>query len=278
MATATYDIVIPKVLAHEGGYVDHPKDPGGPTNKGITQATYDAWRKARGLAVRSVRAIGEDEVAAIYRRDYWNAVGGDALPAGTDYAVFDAGVNSGPGRAAKWLQQIVRAPVDGAIGPVTVQTVAAYAGGQSELVKAYCARRLSFMQSLNIWQTFRKGWTRRVAEVEAFGVVLALKAAGASPADVEILADREAGAARSESNTSGGIATSAGAGGTVASQNVPGDPGPAHEIPAFDPGALRFLIIAITIAALAAALFFAWRWWVNRQRSQAYARAAAGAL
>jgi lysozyme family protein len=80
-----------------------------------------------------------------------------------DYAVFDAAINSGPGRAAKWLQQAVGAVPDGAIGAGTLAKVAAM--DAKEIVEKYQETRLAFMQSLPTWDTFGKGWGRRVAEV-----------------------------------------------------------------------------------------------------------------
>src|SRR5690554_3243462 len=115
MARETFEPALALVLAHEGGYVDHPDDPGGATNKGITQRVYDAWRTSRGRHPRSVAAIRDEEVRAIYREQYWDAVRGDDLPAGIDYCTFDAAVNSGPAQAARWLQRAVGAAPDGIV-------------------------------------------------------------------------------------------------------------------------------------------------------------------
>lgn len=161
--SSNYSTVIPLVLAHEGGYVNHPKDPGGATNKGVTQGTYDSHRRRKGLPKRSVRQITEAEVQEIYRTQYWDKVAGDELPAGVDYAVFDFAVNSGPSRAVKVLQRIVGAAVDGIIGDETIsKTCAAAAADEEALIVEYCNRRLAFMKSLRTWSTFGKGWSRRV--------------------------------------------------------------------------------------------------------------------
>ena len=88
-----YAQALKQVLKYEGGYVDHPKDPGGPTNKGVTQAVYDSWRKSQNFSTQSVRAIADSEVAAIYKNLYWDRVSGDNLPDGVDFAVFDYAVN-----------------------------------------------------------------------------------------------------------------------------------------------------------------------------------------
>src|SRR5688500_6264664 len=93
------------VLVHEGGYANHPKDPGGATNFGVTQRVYDGYRLKAGVAKRSVKEITKTEVSAIYKRQYWDLIDGDELPAGVDYVVFDGAVNSGCGQSVKWLQR-----------------------------------------------------------------------------------------------------------------------------------------------------------------------------
>ena len=153
------------LAVHEGGYVNHPDDPGGATNRGVTQRTYDNHRRRHGLPPRDVRSITEEEVAAIYRNQYWDAVRADDLPDGVAYCVFDAAVNSGPGRAVRWLQSIIGAGVDGVVGDETIGM--AVAASPRDLIDAYCAARLAFMRRLRHWPTFKNGWTRRVAEVRA---------------------------------------------------------------------------------------------------------------
>ena len=156
-----YAKCLAQVLKYEGGYVDHPKDPGGPTNKGVTQAVYDNWRKSQNLSIQSVRAIADSEVAAIYKNLYWDRVSGDLLPSGVDFAVFDFAVNSGVSRAAKMLQSVVGVTQDGQIGPATILATKTY------VAMSITNRRLAFMQSLSIWSTFGKGWSARIADVKA---------------------------------------------------------------------------------------------------------------
>jgi lysozyme family protein len=157
------------VLVHEGGYVNNPKDPGGMTNLGCTKAV---WEEHCGHPVNEkvMRALTPDDVAPLYKRKYWDKVQGDELPNGVDYVVFDAAINSGPGRAAKWLQSCVGVEPDGGIGPKTLAAVRAF--DPQQLVKDYAKRRLSFMMDLPTWGTFGKGWTRRVNEVEAVGLTM----------------------------------------------------------------------------------------------------------
>jgi lysozyme family protein len=99
---ANFPACLAITLKYEGGYSDNPRDPGGPTCRGITQRVYDAYRHGP-LGYRSVRYIAENEVQDIYRHQYWDAIRGDDLPAGVDLIAFDIAVNSGPGRATQWL-------------------------------------------------------------------------------------------------------------------------------------------------------------------------------
>jgi len=151
------------VLKHEGGFVNHPADPGGMTNLGCTKKV---WEEHCGHPVdeKVMRSLTPADVAPLYKRKYWDKVQGDELPDGVDYAVFDAAINSGPGRAAKWLQATIGVDVDGGIGPKTLAAVKAF--NSKQLVEDYSKRRLSFMMDLPTWGTFGKGWTRRVTEVE----------------------------------------------------------------------------------------------------------------
>lgn len=158
-----FAVCLPLVLKHEGGFVDHPRDPGGATNKGITQKTYDSWRDRKGQPRQSVRSITSDEVAAIYRRDYWDAIKGDDLPAGIDYCVFDFAVNSGIDRASRYLQRAVGAGEDGSIGPATLAKVKAT--DPARVINTICDQRMAFLRGLKTFPTFGKGWTARVADV-----------------------------------------------------------------------------------------------------------------
>jgi len=155
---------LPLILAHEGGYVNHPKDPGGATNKGVTQKVYDDYRRNRGVEPRSVREITRAEIRDIYRFQYWDMVNADRLPAGVDYMVFDYAVNSGPNRAAKELQRLLRLnQVDGQIGEGTLRAVTDAADADEvKLIEDYCNRRMRFLRSLKTFGTFGKGWKRRV--------------------------------------------------------------------------------------------------------------------
>ena len=175
--TDRFSRALPLILAHEGGYVDHPKDPGGATNQGITQRTYDEWRDYLGADRKGVRGISPDEVSQIYRARYWDAVKGDHLPDGLAYCVFDAAVNSGPARAVRWMQAALGVPADGVAGPQTL--AAAQRCDVAGAIKSVCAARLAFMRSLKIWPTFGRGWAARVADIERASLTFA---AGVTPA------------------------------------------------------------------------------------------------
>jgi lysozyme family protein len=150
------------VLKHEGGYVDHPKDPGGATNKGITIATFRRYVKRDGTK-DDLRRISDADVAKIYRKHYWDAVRGDDLPDGLDYAVFDFAVNSGTGRAPKYLQRVLGVAQDGVIGPATLK--AAHDANVPFAIDRLCDDRMAFLRSLKTFSTFGRGWTSRVSGV-----------------------------------------------------------------------------------------------------------------
>lgn len=155
---------IHRILAHEGGFVDHKDDPGGATNKGITIATYRRYIKRRGT-VDDLKAMTTAQATTVYRLQYWDAVQADHLPIGVDYAVADYAVNSGPARAAKALQLILGVKTDGKIGPVTLTAARQMAPG--DLVDHLCDQRIRFLRRLETWPTFGKGWTSRVTRVQA---------------------------------------------------------------------------------------------------------------
>ncbi len=159
-----FDLVQGWVATHEGGYVNHPRDPGGATNKGVTKRVYDAYRVLNNQPTRSVRKITDHEALDIYRTQYWDAVQGDLLPSGLDYCVYDYGVNSGPNRSAKVLQRLIGVPDDGQIGNVTLARIAEIerAGGIGDLIKDICTQRWEWMKTLRTFSTFGRGWTRRV--------------------------------------------------------------------------------------------------------------------
>ena len=165
-----FDACLREILRHEGGWADHPIDPGGATMQGITLRTYSRWigRLVTKEELFNIPAAHRD---AIYRDEYYDKVRGNDLPKGVDLAVFDMAVNSGPVRAARTLQAALGVQVDGKIGPQTIQ--AAKVVHPSGLISDYCDSRLAFLRSIAGWETFGKGWKKRVEDVRSVATVMA---------------------------------------------------------------------------------------------------------
>ena len=162
------------VLKHECGWSDHPADPGGATMKGVTLANFRRYVKPDATK-DDLRGITDAQLATVYRRFYWDAVHGAELPDGVDYAVFDFAVNSGPGRAAKYLQGVVGVVQDGRIGPATLNATRALM--RATVINDLCDKRMAFLRGLKTWATFGRGWTSRVSGVRAEALKLAAEAA-----------------------------------------------------------------------------------------------------
>ncbi|QPC43482.1 glycoside hydrolase family 108 protein [Kaustia mangrovi] len=168
MARSTLSDALRLMFGHEGGYVNDPKDPGGPTKYGVTLATLAAHR-GRKVTAADVRNLTLSEARIIYRKSYWKQSGGDLLPRGLDYAVFDFGVHSGPATAVKVLQRLVGVSQDGIVGIQTVDAVRRYKGGLRELIDDYCNARLAYLRSLRGWRRYARGWTVRVTGIDPKG-------------------------------------------------------------------------------------------------------------
>lgn len=171
-------ILDPEIDRFEGGYVDHPRDPGGATNRGVTQRTLDRYCDLRGVPRYDVRDLDDDHRHAIYRDMYWDVAHGDEWPAGLDLVVMDAAVNSGPRRGVRWAQEAMEArPFDGRWGPVTSAAVGRLfedgAGEIAAVIREAVSRRRQFLRGLPHWDTFKRGWTRRVDRVESRGLEMA---------------------------------------------------------------------------------------------------------
>ena len=155
-----FDECLKMLLHHEGGYVNHPKDPGGETNLGVTKRVYEKWG-----GTKDMKDLTVEDVAPIYKKEYWDKCRCDDLESGVDWAVFDWAVNSGTGRAAKAIQKICGAAQDGAIGPKTLALI----GTQNTqyVIEEFGKIRQDFYESLKTFDTFGKGWTRRNKETTA---------------------------------------------------------------------------------------------------------------
>lgn len=165
-----FDSSLKLVLKHEGGWADHPKDPGGATMKGITIAVYRANINPNGTK-EDLRKITDAQVAHIYRTQYWDKVRGDDLPSGVDYAVFDYAVNSGVSRASKHLQAVVGKRQDGKVGPETLAATKAILA--QTVINNLCDKRMAFLRGLKTFAIFGKGWTTRVSGVRAEALKMA---------------------------------------------------------------------------------------------------------
>jgi lysozyme family protein len=170
MTKANFAPSLKRLLVHEGGKVDDPRDPGGRTNQGVTQRVYDMYRKTKKLAARDVYDMENAERDEIYRQRYWNVIKGDQLPAGIDYMIFDGSVNSGNVQSVKWVQRALGSyytgRIDGVMGESTLAAIEDHPN-HDELIERIAERRMLFLKALKHWPTYRKGWTARVASVEA---------------------------------------------------------------------------------------------------------------
>lgn len=180
---ADYKDALRLVLTYEGGKVNNPADPGGRTNKGITQRVYSNYRLRKNQPVVSVYDIMDTEVEDIYRNQYANHVCFDQLPAGVDLIVFDGAVNSGPVASIKWLQRALGVTADGHLGSLTLD--AATTADPAKIINAICDRRLLFMRHLRTWRTFGKGWSSRVAHVRKAALAMSAQVPTDEPAFFE---------------------------------------------------------------------------------------------
>lgn len=248
MAAERFDAALTEILLHEGGFVDHPRDPGGATNMGITFAVLREWR-GKPITKADVARLTRDEAAAIYRARYWNPITGDQLQPGVDLCIFDMAVNSGVSRASKFTQAVVTVPVDGRIGPVTRLGIATM--GKRAFIKALCAKRLGFLKSLAIWSTFKGGWSKRVARVEA-------KSLAWASTKEELVGDAKEAQTTSNSQAGGAVV---GTGGGIAAPNL------LTDFPWwFAAGLVAIVVIPLVIRAI-----------IQAQRASALAEAAKGA-
>lgn len=150
--TDLFTTLVDRVLDHEGGYVNHPNDPGGETQWGIARRSYPNL---------NIRTLTRDDAVNIYRRDFWDRVKGDQLPVEFAFQAFDAAVNHGIGNAVRWMQRAAGVADDGIFGPLTLAAVRSKSG--ADLVLTFNAERLDFYTKLSTWGSFGKGWVRRIA-------------------------------------------------------------------------------------------------------------------
>jgi lysozyme family protein len=152
------------MLQSEGGFSNHPSDPGGMTNLGVTKATWENW-VGRESNEAEMRGLTAEKVEPLYKNKYWDAVRGDELKVGIDYLMFDFAVNAGAGRAIKTLQTSIGVPADGGFGPITMAAVKSFE--PINLIERFSQTKEDFYQSLSTFDVFGKGWLNRVAKVKA---------------------------------------------------------------------------------------------------------------
>jgi lysozyme family protein len=159
-----FDEALAFALRWEGGYVNHPADPGGATNRGVTQATYDRYRSNHDLPTQSVKLLTSDEVHDLYLSLYWTPARCADLPWPVSAAQLDAAVNAGPKQATRLLQRAAGATDDGVLGPNTLKAIAALP--PRDLALRCCVERQKFYVALVNRRpslgVFLNGWTNRV--------------------------------------------------------------------------------------------------------------------
>ncbi|PYG56640.1 glycosyl hydrolase 108 family protein [Rhizobium sp. UGM030330-04] len=218
----------------EGGWSDHPADPGGKTMYGITEARWHEYQDKLKVKRTPVRNVTLAQAFKFYRSEFWLACGADKLFPGVDLAVYDASVNSGVSRGRKWL------------------LASAGSNDHSETVKKICRARLSFMQSLAIWKTFGKGWGRRVADIEARGVAMALEAMGLSATQVREKALSESVASAKQANTAKKAATT-----SAAAASAPATAPVVEPSTVTDTTTIWLLVAIVAAGAIATVIFIA---------------------
>tara|TARA_R110002020_G_scaffold10801_22_gene41078 strand:+ start:5883 stop:6683 length:801 start_codon:yes stop_codon:yes gene_type:complete len=245
----------PKTAQWEGGWSNHKDDPGGPTMGGVTQPVFDEFNDRHGRPRRPVAAITRLEAERLFFEQFWLKAGCDRLFPGVDLATYDAAVNSGVSRGRKWLLA--------SLDP---------ANDHAKTVKNICSKRLGFVQTLKIWQTFGKGWSNRIADIEATGVAWALAAMSASDKArvVTALRDEQDSARKIAANQTKGAATS-GVSGTGAGAGLTVDPAHIDQ-------AAAWLLGGLMVAGLLLGGYLLVRVIINRQRAHAYDRAAESAV
>lgn len=255
-----------KIGLSEAGYTDHPQDPGGPTNFGITWRTLEAWRK-RPVPIEDVKTLTVEEARDILASQYATPIRFDDLPAGLDYCVLDCCVNSGPNRAARLLQQTLGMPevaVDGIIGAHTLAEISEFPD-TVELIESYCAARLDFMRSLATWGTFGNGWAARVKRVQLDAAAMARgRAVSATIPVLPLDADSQAkaGGAVKVTATRSGKAALLNVGTTVVAVVVSAGGAASQAVPVLQPyvdvSLIRHCVLGLTVVSAAGTFVVAW--------------------
>ncbi|MDB5516590.1 MAG: hypothetical protein JWQ17_3348 [Tardiphaga sp.] len=262
MTAATYDAAMIRVFADEGGYTNDPADPGGATNFGITIIDARKYWKPNATPA-DVKTMPKAVASDIYRKHYANPMRYDDLPAGFDYSILDAAINSGVGRAPAWAGKAL------GIAAQSINDVVAPANAAADkvaVIQKYWAVRLAFLHSLKTWSHFGGGWGKRCGQGEAAAVRMWLSIGAAmSPPAVQTTMKGEAAKAKAKSTQSKSAATATGAASA------------APATPAIDLSQLPFggkvAIYLLIVAGLALATYFIRQAIIHSQRADAYANA-----
>ena len=161
--TGNFKNCLDLVLKSEGGYVNHPSDPGGMTNLGITKRSLEEWL-GHDVDEKFMRKLTPEMAAPLYEQKYWRPCYGEVLPRGLDFVVFSMGVNAGPGRSVKLLQQSIGCVPDGIIGPRTRGLISD--SNTATLIAKFSETRREYYRALKTFPTFGKGWLARVDREE----------------------------------------------------------------------------------------------------------------
>lgn len=149
-----FDTAINRILSHEGGYVNHKDDPGGETNFGISKRSYPN---------EDIKHMTHERAKSLYKRDFWEPIKGDSLPNSLAFQLLDFAINSGTKTAVRHLQRAMGVAIeDGIMGPITLGTVNSFA--VHDLVQLLLAERLDYYTRLSTFNTFGRGWSRRIAQ------------------------------------------------------------------------------------------------------------------
>jgi lysozyme family protein len=262
MTAATYDAAMIRVFADEGGYTNDPVDPGGATNFGITIIDARKYWKPDATPA-DVMAMPKAVASDIYRKHYADPMRYDDLPAGFDYSVLDAAINSGVGRAPAWAGKAL------GIAARSIHDVVAPANAAADkvaVIQKYWAVRLAFLHSMKTWSHFGGGWGKRCAKGEAAAVKMWLVVGAAmSQASVQSKMQSQATKAKTKSTQSKRTATATGAASA------------APATPAIDLSQLPFggkvAVYLLIVAGLALATYFIRQAIIHSQRADAYANA-----
>ncbi len=218
MARNNFESCLQEILRHEGGFSDVRSDPGnwtgGRVGAGLLKGTKYGISAAAYPTI-DIKNITVEFAASQYKNKYWNRVKGDQLPDGIDLVAFDPAVNSGVSRGSRWLQSALGVTQDGKIGPQTVLAAQTATDGVA-VIKRACAARMGFLRGLtSLWSTYSRGWTRRVASVEATAVAMYTRSA------VAVRQERKKASTTAKAQATGAASSAAGGAGGASLDGLP---------------------------------------------------------